>query len=97
MSETQIVVVTLAELRQLVREEIREALAEHPAERVGRWVDVQKAAEHFDCTPETVRNWIKAGAPARQVGAADRPSYRIDLAEFDAWARSNHQKALGAK
>lgn len=86
-----VVQLTVGELRALVREEIQGALSAR--KDVGRWVDVAKAAEIFGCTPQTVRNWIRNGAPAKQVGTSTHPSYRIDLAEFNQWAERS-QKAV---
>jgi len=59
---------------------------------VSQWLDVAAAAKHFGCTAQTIRNWIRLGAPARQIGTSAHPQFRLDLVEFDGWVRA--QKAV---
>lgn len=82
-----VVHVTLGELRLLIRDEVERGL--HTSKpTTARWCDVGAAAKHFGCTRQTIHNWIKLGAPARQIGDSAHPQYRLELAEFEAWVRS---------
>lgn len=63
-----LVQISVADMRALVREEVERAVTNTIARTPGRWVDVATAAEHCGCTQQTLRAWIKAGAPARDVG-----------------------------
>jgi hypothetical protein len=90
--ERMSVQLTVGELRALIRDEVERvvrsgvqpAAAPSPAHR---WVDVGFAAEYFGCSTQTIRNWIKLGAPAKQIGSTAHPQYRFELAEFEAWVR----------
>lgn len=86
-----VVQLTAADLRELVRAEMCRALqaAEKPT---SRWTDVTHAAKHFGCTSQTIRNWIKLGAPARQIGSTSHPQFRLELLEFEAWVRTYEGK-----
>lgn len=85
-----LVQLTVGELRQLIRDEVERLKAVVPAVP-SRWLDVGKAAKHFGCTTQTIRSWIKLGAPARQVGSTAHPQYRIELLEFEAWVRGQRR------
>lgn len=78
---------TVGELRDLIRAEVERGLRTGTVATTPRWIDVGAAAKHFTCTTQTIRNWIKLGAPARQIGSSAHPQYRIELAEFEAWVR----------
>lgn len=86
---TMIVTLTAGQLRALIREEVALAVEKiaqvKPPSVSERWVDVAGAAAHFKCSPQTIRNWIAKGAPARSFGPAQHPMLRIDLTEFEAW------------
>jgi hypothetical protein len=89
-----IVQLTVGELRALVRDEVRSALSERggpPVPQIGKWVDVATAAKVFGCTPQSIRNWIRAGAPARQIGTSTHPQFRIRLEEFETWMPALHE------
>lgn len=86
-----LVTLTVADLRRLVREEVA-ALRNPQPEQPSQWVDVATAAERYACTPQTIRNWIRAGAPARQIGTAEHPQFRIHLEQFDAWMEALHAR-----
>lgn len=91
---------------QMTRGELRLLMLETAAEAVKRagaaparspWVNVEKAAKHFGCTPQTIRNWIRDGAPGQQVGTSARSEYRVDLEEMDAWVRAQRPKLVAVK
>lgn len=82
-----VVHVTLGELRTLIRAEVERGLQGMKQLPASRWCDAGVAAKHFGCTTQTIRNWIKLGAPARQVGSTAHPQYRIELVEFENWVR----------
>lgn len=86
-----IVTLKLGDLRRLMREEIREGLRAAPPSNTQRWVDVAAAAKHFGRTTQTIRNWIRLGAPASQIGTSSHPEYSIELAEFEAWVRNQRR------
>jgi hypothetical protein len=88
--ERMIVTLTVGELRALIRDGIeRHSKAARSAE--SKWADATTAAKHFGVTRQTIRSWVRLGAPATQIGTSTHPQYRIDLVEFDRWVRS--QKA----
>jgi len=63
--------VTLAEVRRVVRAEVRAALAERsPA---GRVVTVSEAARHYQVSRQAIHNWIREGKLARVA----RPGRRV--------------------
>jgi hypothetical protein len=86
-----LVQLTAADLRALIRAEVEQVIAAGSTRSTGRWVDVGVAAKHFSCTGQTIRNWIRLGAPARQIGTSAHPQFRIDLSEFEAWVRSHRR------
>lgn len=83
MSDVKLVVISVDELRVLIRDELGRVLQSRPD--VPRWHDISAAAEHFGVNPQTVRNWIRAGAPAVQVGSPARPLYRLELRALQGW------------
>lgn len=89
--DRMVVQLTLGELRALIRDELERGLRSgtppSAAPSPPRWVDVGYAAKHFGCSTQTIRNWIKLGAPAKQIGSTAHPQYRFELTEFEAWVR----------
>ena len=85
--DKMIVTLSVGELRAVVRDEVERLKAVVP-QLPSKWVDTPKAAEHFGCTTQTIRNWIEQGAPATQVGTGARPKYRIELHALEAWCRA---------
>ena len=83
IDQKMLVLLTVGELRQLVRGEVERALRNKATPP--RWVDVGAAGKYFGCSTQTIRNWIRLGGPARQIGSTSRPQYRIELVEFEAW------------
>jgi excisionase family DNA binding protein len=77
-------------LRDVVRVEIREALAEHgPSSHhsavrnvASAYLSISKAAQFADVAPGTLRRWIRTGRlPARRAGRV----YRIARDELEAF------------
>jgi excisionase family DNA binding protein len=69
------------DLRSLIRAVVREEIgADVP--RTKRFVTVREAADYFSVCPQTVRNWVKKGAPARQIGGGE---FRIELEALAEW------------
>jgi len=85
-----LVTMTMGELRMVIRDEVQTALKAEKSP-IGKWLTVGSAAEYFGTTRQTIHNWIKQGAPARQIGASGRPIYRIELPEFEAWVRAGNK------
>jgi hypothetical protein len=77
---TEVVVITPAELRALIRDEVREALSEREARE--RWLETKAAAEYVGCHPVTLR---KARAEGRIEAAQDGPGCNLHFstAELD--------------
>jgi hypothetical protein len=77
-----VVALTVDELRTLVREEVRSALAEHvPSSTTQALVDRRELARLLAMSPATVTRLTSEGAPVIHVG--DSPRY--DVAAFRAW------------
>lgn len=93
-NDKMVVQLTASDLRQLIRGELeqfqRESAAPVPE---SKWADATTAAKHFGVTRQTIRSWVRLGAPATQIGTSTHPQYRIDLVEFDRWVRSQKAKA----
>ena len=90
-----VVQLSVADLRSLVRDEVQRGMQQQvqQLEQVpGKWVDVSTAAKYFGRTSQTIRNWIKDGAPAKQIGTSARPQFRIHLEQFEAWMAALHQQ-----
>jgi hypothetical protein len=87
-----IVQLSASELRTLIRDELEHFRASNSNMSECQWTDTDGAAKHFAVTGQTIRNWIRIGAPARQIGTSAHPQLRIDLVEFDRWVRA--QKAV---
>lgn len=86
--DRMIVTLTVGELRALICEEIGGALkryADGISVRTTRWMDIQMAAKQYGCTTQTIRNWIRQGAPAVSIGGG---MIRLDIAAFEAWVRA---------
>ena len=78
------VTLTVAQLKQLVRDAAAEALAQ-AHKPPDKWVDVETAAEHFGVSGQTIRNWIMAGAPAAKPGR----DYKVQLEPFNEWVEAH--------
>jgi hypothetical protein len=72
---------SLDELRALVRDEVRAALAEHTPAPVAPYVDRRELARLLDVSPATVTRLAGEGMPCTHVG--DSPRYVV--AEVRAW------------
>lgn len=88
LDDRMVVQLTLGELRLVIRAEVERAGRGGSPAQASRWCDVGTAAKHFGCTRQTIHNWIKLGAPARQIGSSAHPQFRLELIEFEAWVRA---------
>ena len=91
--EDMAVTLTVAQLRTIVRDAARDAVAEY-VKPAHQWADVPGCAKHFGCSKQTVRNWIERGCPARQLG--ERGEYRLRLEEIEAWLDTHKRGKLVA-
>lgn len=77
-----LVQLTVADLKQLVIEQVRAAMGAAPeVERSTKWASVEEVARAYSVTGQTIKLYCSEGAPHRRMGNL----YRIDLREFDAW------------
>jgi excisionase family DNA binding protein len=83
-------------LREIVREELRAAMAEQGGGRPGdTYLSIAKAAQFADVAPGTLRRWIRTGRlSARRAGRVHRIS-RADLEGF--LAREGRGAPVAAK
>jgi len=71
-----LVLVSVDQLRELVRDAVAEAIAEHVAEPAPRLVDRRGLAQALGCCVDTVDRLRREGAPELTVG--DAPRFEID-------------------
>ena len=88
MAEQQtMIILSRDDLRSLIREGVREALAE----RRPKMLTVEQAASHFGFHKNTIHNWIKRGCPVRRIGPKE---YRLDPDAVAAWRDGEEAPAL---
>lgn len=94
-TDKMVVQLTASELRELILTtlEQHQRAANSGTSAPSRWIDATDAAKHFGCSSQTIRNWIKQGAPATQIGSSAHPVFRIDLVQFETWVRSQRKQS----
>jgi hypothetical protein len=57
-------------------------------ERPAPYLTIKDVAAHYRVATKTVYRWIAAGLPALNVGSAQRPDYRLQLADVESFVRA---------
>jgi hypothetical protein len=65
------------------------------AERPAPYLTIKDVSAHYRVATKTVYRWIAAGLPALNVGSAQRPDYRLRLADVEAFLRSRGESDGG--
>ena len=79
MNPLRVITISVDELREMIREELRAAAGPAPVVQSG-YLSVPKAAEYADCSEDTIRGWIHAGRlPRRRKGRA----YLVAITDLD--------------
>lgn len=73
-------------IRMVVKEQFKESFAEFLAQETAEkhWLSLNSAAHYADCSPNTIRKWIKMGLNLYQIDGTKR----IDKNELDQFIQS---------
>jgi excisionase family DNA binding protein len=92
VADTDIAAALLSALREIIREEVRAAIAEQPSPKAPEEVlTVRQAAEEAHVRPETIRDWVRSGrlkairvGQERRRGKTKSAAIRVLRSELDA-------------